>query len=141
MSTVNADKLLAKLASLPAKLQKPISNALLASAGEMEGYAVKKIQTNSGTGREYKRGKRIHIASSPGEYPNSDFGGLVDSMFSEPRGPLEAVWGARNIYAKYLEFGTSRMAARPIMRPTLRALQDKAAQLVKSAIDEALKHG
>lgn len=135
----NADRLIGKLDGLPGKLKSPITQALQASAGEMQGYAVVRIQKNSGTGRSYKRGKRVHTASAPGEFPNTDTGALVNSMRWESRRPLSVIWGAFIRYAKHLEFGTSRMKARPFIRPTFNALLPKAKERVRDAIKRALR--
>lgn len=136
---LNADRIIKKLSQLPDNLKQPITKALLQSAGEMQAYAVPRLQRNSGTGRTYKRGGRTHVASSPGEFPNADFGALVKAMRFEPRGPLEVVWGAFISYAKFLEFGTSKMAARPFIRPTFMAFKSKATTRVRDAVQAALK--
>lgn len=139
MALRNAARLQRKLLALPRRYQRPVENALLAAAQDMSSFAIVKIQRNSGTGRRYKRGGRIHIASSPGEYPNADFGELVRKMFAEKRGRLTAVWGNTAKHALFLEIGTSRMAARPFMRPTLLALRDKIQARVRDAVRSALK--
>lgn len=139
MTARNLDRLLRKLDRLPATLERRIGDSLEASAAEMLGYAVVRIQKNSGSGRAYKRGKRVHIASAPGEYPNSDFGNLVRSLFSRRTGPGSAEWGSRSVIAAYLEFGTSRMLPRPFLRPTMNALKAKASANALAAANEAMK--
>ncbi|MDN3273389.1 hypothetical protein QWJ07_03980 [Frankia sp. RB7] len=139
MTVLGADKLIQTLGDLPKALQRPITAALLQSAAEMQAYAVPKIQKNSGTGRTYKRGRRTHIASSSGEFPNTDTGALVAAMRFEEQGPFSVIWGAFIRYAKYLEFGTSRMAARPFIRPTFKMFQAKATKRVGDAVTAALR--
>lgn len=61
-----------------------------------------------------------HIPSRPGEPPNADTHELdlsLDSILNEGRRSVSVV--SRAPYAAFLEFGTSRMAARPYLRPAL----------------------
>lgn len=70
-------------------------------------------------GRTYRRGRRVHQASAPGEAPAIDQGDLANSydayMESEHSGVVRATVG----HAVHTEFGTKKMAARPHMRPAL----------------------
>lgn len=139
MTVLGADALLRKLADIPRRERKAIKDALLVSANEQSNYWVVRIQKNSGTGRKYKRGKRTHAASSPGEYPNADMGELVGKRFVEGRGELAVAWGTSAKHALPLEVGTSKMAARPHMRPTFNALRARASARVLAAVNEALR--
>lgn len=91
-----------------------------------------KLRFNTGpAGRTYdrgpnnKRGKRYHVASSPGYSPNSDTGALKASIRQTPAGHLKYHISASGIYAQYLEQGTARMAARPYMGPVFIDWQGK----------------
>lgn len=139
MGVVGADRIIKKLNQLPMALQKPITDALEASAAEMHGFGVKSIQKSSGSGRTYKRGSRSHTASAPGEFPNTDTGALVNSGRWEVVSPLKVTWGFFIKYAKWLELGTSRMLSRPFMRPTFNKYKDRATARVASAINSALR--
>lgn len=143
MTVLGADKLMRDLSNLSRNAKRRVADALESSAAEMFNHAVVNIQKNSGTGRKYKRGKRTHVASSPGEYPNSDSGELVRSGFWEKRGELTAVWGFAAKHALPLEVGTSKMAARPIARPTFNALYSRASDRVMAAVAAVVKeaHG
>ena len=44
-------------------------------------------------------------------------------------------------YARLLEFGTSRMAAKPFIRPAFESMKDQAAQVVIEKIQEVIKNG
>jgi len=68
MTVLGANALMRKIADIPRRERKAIKDALLVSGNEMSNFWVVRIQKNSGTGRKYKRGKRTHTASSPGEY-------------------------------------------------------------------------
>jgi len=74
-----------------------------------------------------------HIAAAPGYAPNSDRGNLVRSikfLFSKTNGEVST-----NLqYGKYLEFGTSRMAARPWLIPALEKNKGDIINLIKKAV-------
>lgn len=70
-------------------------------------------------GRRYKRGRRFHIASAPGEAPAIDTGFLARSITSEVALNTLIVTAGTS-YASYLEDGTRRMAARPFMENNVR---------------------
>lgn len=61
-----------------------------------------------------------HQASAPGQYPASDTGRLAGSVRMElPQpGRIEGRVGTAVAYGPMLEFGTSRMAARPWLLPS-----------------------
>jgi hypothetical protein len=69
------------------------------------------------------RPKRSHRRSAPGDPPATDLGRLVNSLGWRvvPRGSdaVEVEVGAGTNYAQALELGTSRMSARPFMRPAV----------------------
>ncbi|MET4294718.1 HK97 gp10 family phage protein [Bradyrhizobium sp. LB8.2] len=138
MTVRGVDSLVRKLSQIPAKVSNPVSNALLASVAEMNGHAIIRIQKNSGSGRAYKRGKRIHIASAPGEFPNTDYGELVRKMYYRLTDPLVAIWANSSKHALPLEVGTSRMAPRPFARPTFKALMKQATERVARAMKAGL---
>lgn len=87
----------------------------LAAAGELvRADAQKSIRDGSISGPG-------HIPSRPGEPPNADTHRLdmsIDVVIN-PSGKSVSVI-SRAPYSSYLEFGTSRMAERPFMRPALR---------------------
>ena len=57
--------------------------------------------------------------SRPGEPPGLDTGFLRNSVQVDSVTPTEAIIAPHTDYAEHLEFGTSRMAARPFMRPAV----------------------
>jgi hypothetical protein len=96
------------------------------------------IQKSSPTGRTYRRGKTVtHRASAPGEPPSTDTGRLVSSIRPAFYGEFSAEVGAlQNIakYGGYLETGTSRMGARPWLKPTLENNSSRLAGFLDAAI-------
>jgi phage gpG-like protein len=79
------------------------------------------------TGRKlgrWKKGQLIHMSSADGQAPAIDMGQLVRSVTHDVDGDVGYV-GTKVIYGKFLEFGTSRMAARPWLRPSIDANRSK----------------
>lgn len=100
--------------------EKALQHTVLA----LEGY-IKAILTGLRHGRTYKRGRRVHVASAPGEPPATDTGLLRNSVQAgrRMRRTARAVIGEVGIgaeYALFLEKGTRRMKPRPFIGRTLR---------------------
>ncbi len=87
---------------------------------DTHALAVAGIQGGPKSGRVYKRGAVTHQASAPGQYPASDQGILATSIAMIPPQPGNIVGqvGTSVAYGPMLEFGTSRMAARPWLFPS-----------------------
>jgi HK97 gp10 family phage protein len=84
------------------------------------------------SGRLYRRRGTAHRASAPGEAPASDLGDLVRGI-QAPRavpGELAVDIASSSAHAALLEFGTSRMAARPYMRPAAALAEDDIADAI-----------
>lgn len=99
---------------------------------------VSDIKLSFGTGpggRSYKRGRKYHVASSPGYAPNVDTGTLRASIRQNPAGHLTYHIVAGTDYAAYLEYGTAKMAARPYMRPVFNQWSGKIEQDAKENLD------
>lgn len=81
---------------------------------------VKESFNTSPPGRTYGR----HVASQPGYPPNIDSGKLLNAIaVRKPRSLQRIVHTGDAEHAAPLEFGTSKMAARPFMRPMIVALR------------------
>ncbi len=90
----------------------------------IEGQNHVKLSFNtSPPGRTYTRGSISHTASKPGNAPNVDTGTLRAGIGVEARGTMGQSITSSAEYGPYLEFGTSRMGARPFMRPMFEWLQ------------------
>lgn len=89
---------------------------------DTQQYAVDGIQRGPATGRVYEKynPRRTHQASAPGEYPMTDTGRLASSVVAFPptEGNVTGTVGTNIEYGRHLEFGTSRMAARPWLMPS-----------------------
>lgn len=123
---------------MPAAALQGVQDEMAATVSRMHTLAVRRIQMNTGGGRTYKRGGRTHIASLPYQYPNADTGALVRSLGWYASG-LSAYFFAGIRYAKYLEFGTSRMSPRPFMRPTFKEIAPQYRVRVRKAVKDAMR--
>lgn len=89
-------------------------------ANGVKNYARLSMETPK-HGREYRRGKKIHVASAPGEPPAIDMGYLANSIQTKRIQPLLWHVTVGAAYGYILEFGSRKMAARPFMRPAAKA--------------------
>ena len=71
------------------------------------------------SGKEYKRGQRIHQASAPGEAPATDTGNLANSILVYQTNPADWIADFGAGYSAALEYGTPKMLARPYARPSV----------------------
>jgi hypothetical protein len=97
-----------------------VAQVLRGAATEM----VADIKLSFGTGpdgRTYRRGKVVHVASSPDNPPNSDTGTLMGSMTWTELRPGYVVIHDQTTYGVWLELGTERIAPRPFVGPVFEA--------------------
>lgn len=93
---------------------------------EIRGVAVKGILAGNKTGITYTRGGVSHTASAAGEYPANDTGFLASNIHVRVSSTgLSGVVESRANYSAHLEFGTSKMAARPFMQPSAEEVKPK----------------
>lgn len=112
-----------KFTNMGAQFDLAIMDALTFTVHDARNKIVKAIQNGPATGRTYrlKNPTRTHRASAPGEAPMTDTGALVRSIKIDTA-PGMAMVGSQLAYAAYLEYGTRKMAPRPIWTPTAEAL-------------------
>lgn len=82
---------------------------------------------------------RNHVPSAPGKPPNEDTGFLRSNINVTQPGPLRVRVSSDAPYSQFLEFGTSRMAARPFMGPAARNSADHVTMLVREAVDKVTR--
>ena len=80
-----------------------------------------------------------HIPSLPGQPPNEDTGVLRTHIETTQVGPLKVEVSSNAPYAAALEFGTSKMAERPYMRPATARKRKEVVALVRQAVRQATK--
>lgn len=99
--------------------------AIRVLANEGVNKAKMLMQESPATGREYARGRKTHIASSPGQPPRPDMGTLMNSIHVVDVGPLTKHIADGVEYGEMQEFGTEDMEARPFMTPMVIWLEDQ----------------
>lgn len=80
-----------------------------------------------------------HVPSKPGEPPNNDTGVLANNIETNKVRLLVVEVSSNAPYSKDLEFGTSRVAARPFMAPAANKKRDAAKKLVDKAVKRAVR--
>jgi HK97 gp10 family phage protein len=120
-----SDQLQRQLRRLSDDLREEAGNVVKAVGIEMRADIVTSIQRGPASGITYKKSNptRTHTASAPGQPPMSDTGRLANSITFDRVGDLTATVGSALNYAPWLEYGTSRMAARPFFRPAVERMR------------------
>lgn len=95
---------------------------------------VKVALQTPGSGEVYTRGGISHRASAPGQPPAIDTGTLINSIEVGEVTPMQAILGVGAEYGEYLEFGTSRMEARPFLRPAMDENEGEILQAVEATV-------
>jgi HK97 gp10 family phage protein len=80
-----------------------------------------------------------HVASNPGEYPNADTRQLDTSIDTVVVGHNRVDVVSNAPYSAFLEFGTSRMEARPFMAPSVAKKHDEAVALIQRAVAQSTR--
>ena len=108
-------------------LEKDMQEVLLGGGQLIRGEAIRSIQQGSKSGKTYKRYNptRTHKASAPGEAPASDTGNLVRNIRVKQKSLDIVTVESRASYSKFLEYGTSKMQARPFLFPAFKMSQGK----------------
>lgn len=121
-------------------MRREVGKAIHAAAGLVADEAALLITTGS-SGGQVKGSKHEHVRSKPGEAPNAEFGTLDRSVHAEKTGDLTAIAVADADHAAPLEFGTSKMEARPFMAPAAKKITPSAVRLVEAATARVIKGG
>ena len=134
------EKALEVLRKAETELQEPIKDTLKGGAQLIRGEAIKSIQSGSKTGRTYKRYNptRTHKASAPGEAPASDTGNLVSNIMVQEKGDSIEVQSNAE-YSKFLEYGTSKMEARPFLFPAYEMSREKIVQSIFKKVSQTIQ--
>jgi HK97 gp10 family phage protein len=122
---VNADAVAKELGKFGPKAAAALEGVVKRGAIRIANRIVRTLQKGSRSGRRYPRGGgNVHVASAPGEPPKSDTGFLakqVKPSATRVRGVVissSVIISAK--YSEFLEFGTSKMKARPFVRPAFK---------------------
>ncbi len=108
-----------KIKNVTSQYEKQAQRAVFLGCSKIQEVAVTEILRGAKSGQIYSRGGKSHQASAAGEYPASDTGNLASNINVQIQtGGLSGIVESKANYSSYLEFGTSRMAARPFMFPS-----------------------
>lgn len=115
----------------PAAIRK-VGSALFAGGQMIQVEAQISITAGAVSGKN-------HVPSAPGQPPNQDTGVLANNIETVQVGPLKVEVSSNAPYAVALEFGTSKMAERPYMRPATAKKRAEVTRLIRRAVDSAIQ--
>ncbi|WP_082370240.1 MULTISPECIES: HK97-gp10 family putative phage morphogenesis protein [unclassified Novosphingobium] len=114
------------------KMVREVGKALFAAGEMIQVEAQISITAGAVSGKK-------HVPSAPGQAPNNDTGTLAGNIETNQTAPLVVEVSSNAPYAGDLEFGTSKMAARPYMAPARDAKRKEVEQLVRRAVDNVVR--
>jgi len=141
----NLKKVLSQLNRLQKDMEVPFQEIVKGGGQLIRGEAIKSIQTGSKSGVMYQmyNPRREHRASAPGEAPASDTGNLVSKIIVKQKSKDITSVESNADYSAYLEYGTSKMEARPFMLPAFekskKPIINAVFKRVKNKIEEYTK--
>ena len=102
----------------------------------VRNFALENIQRGQKSGITYElyNPRRTHTSSAPGQFPATDTGFLVSQISTNVETRGKQVIGqiiSSAPYSKHLEFGTTKMSARPFMQPSLEKNKRKIREIFK----------
>jgi len=80
-----------------------------------------------------------HQPSAPGEAPNWEFGDLANGITTRKVGPMQAHTASEAAHSDPLENGTSKMAARPFMRPSTQNKRSEVHEDVANVVNDIIR--
>lgn len=120
--------------ALTEKYEKATRRLVEESGVMVQATAVQSITSGAKSGINYTlyNPRRQHQASAPGEAPAADTGYLHSNIIWDI--DSDGMGGAiesRAEYSEFLEFGTSKMAARPFLQPAIEENRPKISRLAE----------
>ena len=126
------DRVTLRLKTIGPEVVRNVGTALFAGGEIIRAEAAHLITEGAVSGKN-------HVPSAPGDPPNEDTGVLRTNIETTQTAPLRVEVSSNAPYAVALEFGTSKMAERPYMRPATRAKRKEVVDLVRLAVNKAVK--
>ena len=120
--SVKIDREGKNLTGISADIRKKIQQVITYGVNATRNTAVDNILRGAKSGETYVKynPRRTHQASASGQFPASDTGFLANNIVTNMQGNgLEGEVISQAEYSQYLEYGTSKMGARPFMQPSL----------------------
>jgi len=115
-----------------ARGQKQLGAALFAIGEDVATYAQISITRGAVSGKG-------HVPSKPGQPPSADTHVLADNIEVTQPAVDEVIVASNAPYSVPLEFGTSKMEARPFFRPARQAKKKEARAKFAQAVDRIVK--
>lgn len=113
-------------------LDSEVSSAIFAAGDVVKVEAQTSITNGAQSGRN-------HVPSVAPLPPNNDTGVLADNIEAVQTTPFTVEVSSNAPYSAYLEYGSSRMPARPFMGPALLLSRPKVEKLIAAAVTRAAK--
>ena len=137
----NLNVALKKFDTLKKDLETPFREVIAGGAQLIRGQAIRSIQTGPKSGRIYEKynPRRTHRASAPGQAPASDTGNLVSQIRVREENKDLIKVESNALYSSFLEFGTSKMLARPFLFPATERSRPKIIQAVFNRVVKEIK--
>jgi HK97 gp10 family phage protein len=133
MPLTGGDKHVARLRKLGGpEVVKAAGSVVYDGANMIQAEAFRSISAGSVGGRS-------HVPSAPGEPPNRNLGILQAGFETQQTGPLTAEFRAETPYSAALEFGTSKMQARPYVRPARDKMKPKIQALFREKMQAIIE--
>ena len=120
--SVKIDRESNNLTGVSADIRKKMQQVIAYGINATRNTAVDNILRGAKSGETYIKynPRRTHQASASGQFPASDTGFLANNIITNMQGNgLEGEVISQAEYSQYLEYGTSKMGARPFMQPSL----------------------
>jgi|TARA_R100000773_G_C4221176_1_gene120144 HK97 gp10 family phage protein len=120
--SVKIDREGKNLTGISADIRKKMQQVIVYGINATRNTAVDNILRGAKSGETYVKynPRRTHQASASGQFPASDTGFLANNIVTNLQGNgLEGEVISQAEYSQYLEYGTSKMGARPFMQPSL----------------------
>lgn len=108
-------------------LEREVGKALYAAGDLIKVDAQISITSGAVSGKN-------HVPSAPGDAPNADTHLLADNIEVVQPAPLRIEVSSNAPYSGALEFGTSKMEARPFMGPAANRQRKAATKLVRDHV-------
>ena len=141
----NLKKVLSQLDKLEKDMEIPFQEIVKGGGQLIRAEAIKSIQTGAKSGVLYQmyNPRREHRASAPGQAPASDTGNLVSKIIVRQKSQDVTSVESNANYSAFLEYGTSKMQARPFMLPAFekskKPILDATFRRVVGKIEEIIK--
>ena len=141
----NLKKVLSQMDKLEKDMEIPFQEIVKGGGQLIRGEAIKSIQSGGKSGVMYQKynPRREHRASAPGQAPASDTGNLVSKIIVKQKTKNVVNVESNADYSAFLEYGTSKMEARPFMLPAFekskKPIINAVFKRVKNKIEEYTK--